>query len=315
MPPSATARRWMLVFLIPVLAVLAPSIRSQKLLPREVDVHLRPAIEELNRTRGLDRATLEHVREAFHSSDGTWNKERVTNRLAAAIARKEFGLSSDRKGFKILQKPATDPNPRLVLRTSGRFVESVSSVIRRLSILEEIGPGTSTKLGQDQLRVYLKDTVKVTDYQQVTEAFHPDLIAEAVTLKEPKTLLRLYGGKVQASGRYFFCCLQRSPVGQAQAGERPAQFWSDASGLATPPENLGRHLAVTTIPAGTTVIIGTVADNFVDQSGRPKLGGNTQIFVPHIRTFPFQEYRLAGEKSAVTEILLQSDDRILRFRK
>ena len=211
MPPSATARRWMLVFLIPVLAVLAPSIRSQKLLPREVDVHLRPAIEELNRTRGLDRATLEHVREAFHSSDGTWNKERVTNRLAAAIARKEFGLSSDRKGFKILQKPATDPNPRLVLRTSGRFVESVSSVIRRLSILEEIGPGTSTKLGQDQLRVYLKDTVKVTDYQQVTEAFHPDLIAEAVTLKEPKTLLRLYGGKVQASGRYFFCCLQRSP--------------------------------------------------------------------------------------------------------
>lgn len=72
---------------------------------------------------------------------------------------------------------------------------------------------------------------------------------------------------------------------------------------------------MTTIPAGTTVIIGTVADNFVDQLGRPKLGGNTQIFVPHIRTFPFQEYRLAGEKSAVTEILLQSDDRILRFRK
>ena len=93
------------------------------------------------------------------------------------------------------------------------------------------------------------------------------------------------------------------------------RFWSDASGLATPPENLLNHLAVATIPAGTTAIIGTVADNFPNAAGHFEPGGNTQIFVPEVRTFPFEEYWFAGGKGAVAEIEIQSDDRILRFHK
>ena len=77
---------------------------------------------------------------------------------------------------------------------------------------------------------------------------------------------------------------------------------------------VGRHLAAATIPAGTTAIIGTVADNFHDELGHSKRGGNTQIFIPNVKTFPFQEYRFAGDTHSVSEIDLQSDDRTLRFR-
>jgi len=84
--------------------------------------------------------------------------------------------------------------------------------------------------------------------------------------------------------------------------------------LATPPENLRDHLAVVTIPAGTTALIGTVADNFHNAAGKPVPGGNAQIFIPHLATFPFERYKLA-QFGAMTEIEIQSDDRILRFRK
>jgi hypothetical protein len=73
-------------------------------------------------------------------------------------------------------------------------------------------------------------------------------------------------------------------------------------------------LAVTEVPAGTTVIIGTVADNFADQLGRPKIGGNIQVFVPHV-DFPYQEFRLASSSGTGPQIVVQSDDAVLRFRK
>jgi hypothetical protein len=92
-------------------------------------------------------------------------------------------------------------------------------------------------------------------------------------------------------------------------------LWADASGLATPPDNFLQHLAVATIPAGTTVFIGTVADNFPDGSGRFAKGGNTQIFIPHVVSFPFREYRFAAEGREVSDITIVLDDRTLRFRQ
>ncbi|PWU08461.1 MAG: hypothetical protein C5B51_07870 [Terriglobia bacterium] len=69
------------------------------------------------------------------------------------------------------------------------------------------------------------------------------------------------------------------------------------------------------IPAGTTAIIGTVADNFPDARGHFRHGGNTQIFVPKVETFPFENCQFAGDKGNSGEIEIQSDDRSLWFRK
>ena len=104
------------------------------------------------------------------------------------------------------------------------------------------------------------------------------------------TLWRVYGGGSAPLGRYFFCCLRQSVSDDAQ-------HWVDASALATPRENLRQHLAGVTVPAGTTVLVRTVADNFADQFGHLEKGGNTQIFMPYVRGFPFDEYRKIAESS------------------
>ena len=70
-----------------------------------------------------------------------------------------------------------------------------------------------------------------------------------------------------------------------------------------------------TIPAGTIAIIGIVADNFPDAAGHFRPGGNTQIVVPEVKAFPFEECPLSGGKGGVTQIEIQSVDRILWFSK
>jgi len=62
------------------------------------------------------------------------------------------------------------------------------------------------------------------------------------------------------------------------------------------------------------VIVGTVADNFRDRLGHALRGGNTQIFIPHVKDFPFQEYRLV-RAGAVSGIALESADRLLWFEQ
>lgn len=114
----------------------------------------------------------------------------------------------------------------------------------------------------------------------------------------------------QPVGRYFFCCLWSSDVGSQH------RHWSDASGLATPPENLLQRLAVVTLPAGTNIIVGVIADNFPNELGVQRSGGNTQIFVPEVKTSLFREYRLAeGDPAASDVVVLMDNDGILRFRQ
>lgn len=154
------------------------------------------------------------------------------------------------------------------------------------------------------------------DYDAVAKSFDPAFVTEVGVLQRETQLLRVYGASISPHRALLFCCLLRPEIrsGEPPGPRKLVPFWSDASGLATPPENLRDHLAVVTIPAGTTALIGTVADNFHNAAGKPVPGGNAQIFIPHLATFPFERYKLA-QFGAMTEIEIQSDDRILRFRK
>jgi hypothetical protein len=187
-------------------------------------------------------------------------------------------------------------------------VPSISSVIRRISIVTELGPGASEELEFDALGRYLSDTLNVPDHQSVRDSFDSSQRAEVVTLKRQTTLLRLFGGASKPVGRYFFCCLWSAESGH------PHDRWSDASVLATPPENLLERLAVVTVPAGSKVVVGVVADNFADQFGLLRPGGNTQIFVPEVSNLMFREYRPADGGAAASDFVIFMDEGILRFR-
>jgi hypothetical protein len=314
MSPFPPARRWVVILLLLVLEVVALSSWSQTLRPAEIRAHAGPAIEEVLRRNVPDRTTQELVRQELRRAlaipnGSIWQPEQASNRLAEAFKKRDLSLGQDSQGFVVLRRPTKEGV--VTLRTSTQLVDWTASEIRRRSIFEEIGPVASKNLDRGQLLNYLRYQAKVPDYKQVAESF--DATASpptVVTFQEPVTLLRLYGGETKATGRYYFCCIWRL---DSTLGRVSGPMWSDASGLATPPQNLRNHLRATTVPAGAQAIVGTVADNFSDQFGHPKPGGNIQIFVPHVGTFPYHKYKFANENSP-SEIVLQSEDRILRFR-
>ncbi len=216
MSPFAIPRRW-LKFLVAILLVVTPLV-SQVLERRVVETHLPRAIEEVVRKRNLDPQTLDRVKRTLLPRDSTtWNKEQATGRLAEAMKRKDFFLTKESDGFKIHLTHPEDLDPTVALRTSGNFVDSLSSVTRRYQVLDEIVRPKSTDLGHDDLRVYLRDAVKLVDYDDVTKSFDPDLSVEAVTLPQETNLLRLYGGESKAIGRFFFCCVFRATIDAALA--------------------------------------------------------------------------------------------------
>jgi hypothetical protein len=328
----STLARWWSLLCLSVVAVFAPPIWSQFIERGEFQRFHREALREIVRKENLDPAAEERVRKALEprsiSKDRLWDKNRAAVRLTELQKRGDLGLKHDNGLFEVRRKPPLDVHPDL---TSLQFVDSLSSVIRRLSILDQLGPGRSSPIEQGQLQAYLMNTVKVTDHEQVAKSFDSKFRVEVKTLQQPTTLWRIYGGGSKPIGRYYFCCVM-------QGVSDDAQLWIDGSKLATPPENLRQHLAGVTIPAGTTVLVGTVSDNFADKLGNMEKGGNTQIFIPHVQDFPFAEYRKYAEaqlhpagpaprkrngSGAVSqlkfemlrsEIVVQSDDRILRFR-
>lgn len=349
MSRSILARRWMLGCL-PVLAVFAPPIWSQRVARAEFQKYHRDALREIIRKENhnpgvlkpgsLNRNAEGRITEVLKQWDfglkldnGLWDKNRAAVRLTEAQKQGDFGLKLDNGLFEVLRKPPVDFHLEVFERTSLEFVDSLSSVIRRLSILDQLGPGRSSTIEQGQLQAYLRNTVKVTDHEQVAKSFDSKLRVEVKTLQQPTKLWRIYGGGSGPVGRYYFCCVM-------EGVSDDAQLWVDASGLATPPENLRKHLAGVTISAGTTVLVGTVSDNFADKLGHLEKGGNTQIFISHVQDFPFDEYRKVAESKQISgpasqftkrnrlgsaspfsgievlrsEIVVQSDDRILRFR-
>jgi hypothetical protein len=307
----AIAQRWPLVFVAGFVFV-SSTTRSQTPGRIEVKTHLGPAAEEVLHEKFEDESTrkrtLQAIEDAFVFGSGPWNREEAASRVVEVLSREGLALSRDQLRFEIVPLQLGDPKPQFQLETSLAVIDAVSSVMRRHSVLEEIGPTASRLIDPAQLQDYLKETVNVPDYQEVADSFDPALAIEAVTFEKPTTLLRIYGGTSNAVGRYYFCCLWTADTASG------ARRWSDVTGLATPPGNLLTHLAAVTIPAGTTAIVGTVADNFRDRLGHALRGGNTQIFIPHVRDFPFQEYRLAGGRS-VSGIALESADRLLWFQQ
>jgi hypothetical protein len=307
MSRSIVRRTWQLVFA--VLALTISSIHSQILERVEVDRQLPVAVSEALAQKP-DGATTETLRRAFtFSQDGRWDKAQTTTNLAAAVQRGELSLVRRRQTLGRISPPPglvhLEPRDQ-AMQVSRDFVDRVSAIIRRNSVLEEILPATSTPLDHEELRTYLRETAKVPDYDVVADSFRPDLEVRRVTFSKPTNVLRLYGGNSPALGRYYFCCLRSTG----------ASSWADGSGLATPPNNLQQHLGVATIPAGTAVIVGTVADNFPDPSGRLATGGNAQFFVvPHIAFFPFREYQFAREGTEVSKIAVLLADRTIYFRR
>jgi hypothetical protein len=328
--------RFRVLWFLPVLAVLALPISSQILARAEFQRYHRAALDEILRRENLDRETMERVRKTLEprriSTNGHWDGDGAANRLTRALKRGDFGLKRDHNVFELDGMPiSVDLQNHLSRAMSLEFVGSLSSVIRRMRILDQLGSGGSSVIEPDRLDTYLKNTMNVTDHEQVAKSFDSNLTIEVKTLQEPTTLWRIYGGGSGPVGRYYFCCLLPNVADDAQ-------LWIDGSGLATPRENLRQHLAGVTVPAGTTVLVGTVADNFADKFGHLEKGGNTQIFIPHVHGFPFDDYRKAAEStfeptpkanrrkppvppsqfiskdSLRSEIVVQSDDRILRFQ-
>jgi hypothetical protein len=283
----------------------------------EIDAHGKDAIEEVIPKYGVDPSDRTRAREALKKAFGLEDSgfrslyrspEVDVGKVERSLAEIFKSASSKASGPITLTAPAPGHEGSATWLRGPRLVPSVFSAIRRRSIVEEIGPGTSQQLDRASLGRYLKDTLNVPDYPEVMDSFDIAQNVEVVTLKRDTTLLRLCGGVSEPIGRYYFCCLWSSE------GQSRETRWSDASGLALPPGNLRDHLAAVTIPAGTNVIVGTVADNFANRLGMLSKGGNTQIFVSEVKTPSFQEYRISRSGPSASDIVVLSDDRIVRFR-
>jgi hypothetical protein len=125
----------MLIFLVPVLSAVAPSVWGQAVRLQEVKAHLRRALEEVLGKRDIERDTIERLQEVFYQEGKILDKAEATNRLAALVQQDSAQTFDERARSKL--SLFQDQDPGLVLQTSGQFVDSVSSVIRRLSIVKE----------------------------------------------------------------------------------------------------------------------------------------------------------------------------------
>ena len=173
---------------------------------------------------------------------------------------------------------------------------------------------------KSELEAHL-ESIGVTDYEQVAKSFDGIPRANTVTFSEDVTLLRIFGGKSEPIGRFMFCCLEgreSAPVSIQEFAGSDRLLWADATGLAMPPGNLKNALAKVRVPAGTVAVIGTVADNFADAAGNCILGGNTQVFIPHVKgvAWNWTPYHFAGASSRPSDIILEfPDNKIVRFRE
>jgi hypothetical protein len=123
--------------------------------------------------------------------------------------------------------------------------------------------------GRDQLEQHLRQSYEKGEAAaEMAAAFDHSATVREYETTEDVQLLRLYsrdshpGGSTQ-KGRWFFCCLDHA----------------DADGTALPIANDMDRLAMVTVPAGTRMLVGVVA-NQTSPGMRPK-GGNTQFLFPN----------------------------------
>ena len=184
------------------LAILVPCVWSQAVVRVEFEKFYRAALRELVRGDDLDAAALEHVRQALVprniGTSGLWDKNSAAVKLTEALKQGDVTLRHNDGRFEIRVTPRTEIQPETLQQASVEFVDSLSTVIRRLSIMDQLGQGRSFAIEQDQLQAYLKDTVKVSDHEQVAKSFDSKFKVEGMILQEPATLWRIYGGELRA---------------------------------------------------------------------------------------------------------------------
>jgi len=156
---------------------------------------------------------------------------------------------------------------------------------------------------ESELQTFLRQA-DVSDYQQVAQAFDPNVRVKVMELQEPAELVRLFGLRPDGSGasaigHWYTCCTHTARADEIGPG---LSRWVDGSRLALPPNNPQTELARVRVPAGTRVLVGAVADNFANDLGEPKQGGNVQIFVPRVQAFRYQAYRFVTSGSMPDDI-------------
>jgi hypothetical protein len=167
-----------------------------------------------------------------------------------------------------------------------------------------------TLAGHDAIRDYLRTvpTRNAADIEQIAKGFDPLTQARVVQTTRRVKLLRLFGHGAVQKGRWFICCVD---------------YDRDISQTALPLDNSMQQLAAVTVPTGTEMLLGTVADQ-VDPGFRPT-GGNAQIFIPQL-TVPeaaWTEYRrvqevhtsqVVNDAATRADLIVIHDDGALRFR-
>jgi hypothetical protein len=342
--------------------VLAASVRvdlhGQALRRAELQ-RTETAIRRLMESRSIrDRRVIEALRDAFNGPPKAdprvpWRREPAIARVEAAmaarfdppirnkrIASEQPPRQSGTVGSFLLESPA-------VRMTASDFVDFVAARIRLDTVLEEIlgtrkvdavlrlreAPGdapvrqlaASQPLTRESLKTQLQ-SIGVVDAADVSASFdwRQPASTHVITLPAATGLWRLSGGASAAVGRYFVCCDWRLDLSGA-SGRILDLRWFDATGLALPPGNRAQDLIAATLPAGTRVVVGVVADNFAKTLGKPVRGGGTQIFVPQpVTGMRLEEFSLRAEAPSAdadaplsvhaNEVAVWHEDRLLRFR-
>ncbi|MFT3924525.1 MAG: hypothetical protein QM778_18445 [Myxococcales bacterium] len=264
---------------------------------------------------------------AFTSPTTEFDPESPIERGSHPVAE----VYTDRNGNTVTRIFKDDQQIEKSLRKAERaaHARAYRSVVRRMKILEEILPNRSMKkldahrpsssgVFISELHEYLAQEMHIKDAAQVAASFDPAPLIEVVELTEDVNLLRLFGGKSKPLSNYLFCCLQPGqplPAGSPRFST-PFRAWTDASGLALPPGNVKEALSVVKVPAGTRVLVGTVADNFKDEAGRYALGGNIQIFVSALGDFEHQVFRRdIGTESAADIVVVGDHGVVTRYHR
>jgi hypothetical protein len=318
---------------------LLPSIEAQAQ-RGAVRERWRRAFAEVSRAE--DPLVAKRAREAVLAALGGVREDRGVDAVAAAIRghleSKKLNVKLEQRGHQ--QLFTLEPAPSSGLRPTGRLgakeaqerrrVDAVlqrmlNGAMRRDRILEEIGATEVSSLEgrrldgrtQSELEAYLEKS-GVPDYKEMASSFDANTKVKVSTLTRQVSLLRIFGGTSKATGRYLFCCLEsatNAPPWVRALGGRFAG-WTDASGLALPIGNLSLDLAVITLPIGTRILTGTVADNFPDAKGQSRLGGNTQIVLYEGKVdFPHRRLRLKGQEAEASDIMVMFENqKVLRFQ-
>jgi hypothetical protein len=295
-----------LLTILLALVVIAPPAAAQKVI-REEPVTLRVFHETFRHISPIHMQMLHSAFQSAEQKPALFAAHDLVNHVDAAGLDLGF-LYTNRSWTPIVepQAPATKSQyDRLVSADLGRpatemgiadtfqRIQRRDRVVQRATVLNEV-----TALdGYEEAAGYLSRSFHFEEKKanEVAAAFDHRAIVKVMHTDRPLSALRLYGGASPAVGHWYFCCLE---------DDRSA----DASGLALPKNNSSARLATVTLPAGTTLLAGTVADQDNTQFAGP--GGNAQFYVPQldVANTKYETFAASpGDRALPGDIVIQLD--------